>query len=216
MHPGLHSRGPSGRQRAGDRVVPEFHPGLDSPPLQAAVGARRCRIPGVAPRSPGVAPRASFPRPFGPPSVRGVVGFPELHTERDSRGPSGRRRRAAVSSFRGCTSESRGCTPGFIPAALQAGRERAIEWCRSFTPGLIPLPFRPPSVRGGVGFPGLHPGLCSCGHSGRRGFGEARGRVSEVSPADSRGCTPGFIPAALQAAGVRAIDWRSPGVAQRV
>ncbi len=174
LHTGLHSRGPSGRHRAGDRLA----------------RSRGC--------TPGLIP-AAF-RAAGERAVRWRI-------------------------CRGCTSEYRGCTPGFVPAALRAAGERAIDW-RS--PGVaprasFPRPFGPPSVRGGVGFPGLHPGLCSCGHSGRRGFGEARGRVPEVSPADSRGCTPGFIPAAIQAAadlerregGFPGFRRRIPGVAPR-
>ncbi len=148
-------------------------PGFIPAALQAAVGARRCRVPGVAPRRPGVAPRrpgvaprASFPRRFRPPeSGRSIGVVPGVHPGLHSRGPSGRsvgKWRAVSWVSRGCTSESRGCTSGFIPAAFQAGRERAIDW-RS--PGIsprasFPRPFRPAESGRSIGVvPGLHPGL---------------------------------------------------------
>ncbi len=171
--PGLHSRDPSGRSRcaavSGSRGCTSESRGCTSgfipAAFQAAVGARRCRVPGVAPRSPGVAPRspgvarrASFPRPFRPPeSGRSIGVVPGLHHGLHSRGPSGRSRSAAVSGSRGCTSESRGCTSetrgcttGFIPAALQAAGERAIDWrCPRGAPSLLPTSQPPPVFASG-------------------------------------------------------------------
>ena len=96
------------RRSGGPGVSP---PGFIPAALQAAVGARRCRVPGVAPRSPGVAPRRSrcggvgFPGlHLGVPGLHlGVPGLhlgdpglhlgdPGLHPGLHSRGPSGRRR----------------------------------------------------------------------------------------------------------------------------
>ncbi len=62
-----------------------------------------------------------------------LAGF---HPGRDSRGFSGRRRAGvSVADFtglhsdsRGCISESRGFSPGSVPAAIQAAGERAFRW----------------------------------------------------------------------------------------
>ncbi len=179
--PGLHSRGLSGRRRAGVSVA-------DFPRLHLGFTGFHLRIPGI---------------------------LPGLH----SRGLSGRRRCAAVSG-------SRGFSPGFIPAAIQAAGERAIDWrspgvahpilgVSSPNPGdspraSFPRPVRPQeSGRFGGRFPGLHlgfpgilPGLHSSGLSGRR-------RCAAVS--GSRGFSPGFIPAAIQAAGELKRSFELPG-----
>ncbi len=94
--PGLHSRGLSGRRRAGVSVA-------DFPGLHLGFTGFHLRIPGI---------------------------LPGLH----SRGLSGRRRCAAVSG-------SRGFSPGFIPAAIQA----AGELRRSFV-----LPGRKAGLGGGA------------------------------------------------------------------
>ncbi len=179
--PGLHSRGLSGRRRAGVSVA-------DFPGLHLGFTGFHLRIPGI---------------------------LPGLH----SRGLSGRRRCAAVSG-------SRGFSPGFIPAAIQAAGERAIDWrspgvahpilgVSSPNPGdspraSFPRPVRPQeSGRFGGRFPGLHlgfpgilPGLHSRGLSGRR-------RCAAVS--GSRGFSPGFIPVAIQAAGELKRSFELPG-----
>ncbi len=130
----------------------------------------------------------------------------------------------AHSESRGFISESRGVSPGFIPAAIQAAGERAFRWRISrVAPGApFPRPLRPQESGRSIGVvPGFHlgftgfhfripgslPGIHSRGLSGRR-------RCAAVS--GSRGFSPGSIPAAIQAAGERAIDWRSPGVAHRI
>ncbi len=254
---------PAASQAAGERAIDRRIHG-DSPraPFQRPLRPQESErfgggFHGVAPRIhgvsspnpgdshwiPGDSPRAPFQRPFRPPSVRGgfrftglhlgftwiLIGFPGILPGLHSSGLTGRRRCAAVSG-------SRGLSPGFIPAAIQAAGERAFRWrispgctpdsrgciseSRGFSPGSVPAasqaavgarrfrvpgdshwipgdsprapfqrPFRPPSVRGGVafsglhlgfpglhlgfpgfhlGFPGFHPGLYSRGHSGRR------------------------------------------------
>ncbi len=165
FHPGLHSRGPSGRRRAGDRsawsrgctsdsrgFISEsrgFSPGSIPAAIQAAgqgfipaafqaageraIGRRgpgvAHRIHGVSSPNPGDSPRAPFPRPFRPqesgrfggrfPGLH--LGFPGILPGLQSRGLSGRRRAGvSVAEFPGCTSDSRGFSPGFIPAAFQA------------------------------------------------------------------------------------------------
>ncbi len=162
---------------------------------------------------PGVSPRARFPRPFRPPSVRRGVGF---------------------SGFQG----SRGFTPGFTPAALQAGREREGIFPGVSSRARFPRPFRPPSVRRGVGFsgfqgsrgfnPGFTPAALQAGReregifpgvSSRARFPRSfrppsvRRGVGFSGFQGSRGFTPGFTPAALQAGRER--EGIFPGVSSR-
>ncbi len=198
---------PAAIQAAGERAfrwrISRVAPGAPFPrPLRPQESGRsigvvpglRTRIHGVSSPNPGDSPRAPFPRPLRPPSVRGGFGLPGILPGLHSSGHSGRRR-AGVS-----VADFPGCTRGSIPAASQAAGERAIEW-RS--PGVAHL-----DSRGFISESrGFSPGLHSRGLSGRR-------RCAAVS--GSRGFSPGFIPAAFQAAGERAIDWRSPGVAHRI
>ena len=136
-------------------------------------------FPGVAHRIPGDSPRAPFPRPFRPQESGRSIGV-VLGCTSDSRG--------FISESRGFSLDSRGFSPGSVPAAFQAAGEWAIDWrssgvaprihaVSSPNPGdspraPFPRPFRPPSVRGGFGFPGILSELRSRGHSGRRKAGE--------------------------------------------
>ena len=98
---------------------------------------------------------------------------------------------------------SRGFTPGFVPAALQAARKG---------PSVL-IPGDSPWV------PGFHPGLCSRGLSGRPEGAECVD--SRGFTLGSRGFTPGFVPAALQAARkgpsalIPGVSPRVPGVSPR-
>ncbi len=124
-------------------------------PFPAGVRAIDWRGPGVSPRIPGVAPRASFLRPFRPPECGRAGGVvPGLHPGLYSRGLSGRPRVSDRSAW------SRGSPRASFPRSFRppdSGRSIGV------VPGLH------------LGFPGLHPGLHSCGHSGRRSAG---GRVA--------------------------------------
>ncbi len=115
------------------------------------------------------------------------LGVPGILHGLDSRGLSGRRRVSGrVAGSWGFTSESRGFSTGWIPAAPQAAREWADAWRR---PGGSPRS------------PGILHGLDSCGLAGRPEGAER-----------SRGFSRGWIPAARQAAGEWADAWRGPAV----
>ena len=153
--PGFHSMGLSGGRRAGAFLGRRISRGCTSDSRGFISESRGFSLTST---------RAPFQRPFRPPSVRGgfrftglhigftwiLIGFPGILPGLHSSGLTGRRRCAAVSG-------SRGLSPGFIPAAIQAAGERAIDRrIHGDSPGApFPRPFRPPSVCGGFGFPGI-------------------------------------------------------------